>query len=280
MMRVLLPTDFSENAFHAISYAAKFFENSTCIFYLVHTYTPPVYRVDYAMGSPGELGLPDEFRYLAEEQLENTRKRIKKAFDNPKHSYLTHAAFNRLEDEILDVVQKENIDLVIMGTQGATGAKEILFGSNTVHVMNKSNVPVIAIPADYGLHAPERILFPTDFEIDFDRANLDFLLQFAKLGHSKVYVLHVSAPQGPSEDQENNRARMEGMMLEQNHEFFNLPDQGLIEAINAFQQEHAIDLIAMVRNKHSFMERLFVEPIIKNMGLHSSIPFMVLPYNL
>lgn len=280
MMRIVLPTDFSDNAFHAISYAAKLFKNSTCIFYLVHTYTPPAYRVDYAMGSPGELGLPDEFKYLAEEQLEQTRKRIKKAFDNPKHSYVTHAAFNRLEDEILDVVQKENIDLVIMGTQGATGAKEILFGSNTVHMMNKSNVPVIAVPANYDQETPERILFPTDFEIDFNRANLDFLLQFAKIQHSKIYVLHVSVPEGPTKEQENSRALMEGMMLEQNHEFFDLPDQELIGAINAFQKEHAIDLIAMVRNKHSFMERLFIEPVIKNMGLHSDIPFMVLPYNL
>lgn len=278
-MKIVLPTDFSENAYHAISYAAKFFEHSTCIFYLVNTYTPPVYRVDYELGSPGQLGLPDDFRYVAEEKLDKVRTRVREEFKNPKHTYITHAAFSRLEDEILNVVQKENVDLVIMGTQGATGATEILFGSNTVHVISKSNVPVIAVPSEYGLHAPERILFPTDFEIDFKEANIDFLLKFAKLGHSKLYVMHVSPPEGPTIEQENNRAVLEGMLLEQNHEFFDLPDQGIIEAINAFQKEHSIDFLTMIRNKHSFMERLFVEPIIKNMGLHSTIPFMVLPYN-
>jgi nucleotide-binding universal stress UspA family protein len=280
MMKIVLPTDFSDNAFHAITYAAKFFENSTCIFYLVHAYTPPVYRVDYALGSPGQLGLPDDFRYVVEEKLDKTRKRIKKHFDNPKHTYVTHAAFNRLEDEILKVAQKENVDMVIMGTQGATGAKEILFGSNTIHVINRSDIPVLAIPSDFDMEAPQKILFPTDFEVDFKAANLDFLLKLAKIWHSKIYVMHVSPPEGPTSEQENNRVIMEGMMLEQNHEFYDLPDDELIGTINAFQKEHAIDLLAMVKNKHSFMERLFVEPVVKNIGLHSKIPFLVLPYNL
>ena len=78
MFKVVLPTDFSENAFHAISYAVKLLENSTCIFYLVHAYTPAIYRVDYTLGSPGQLGLPDDERYKAEEALEKTRKRIRK----------------------------------------------------------------------------------------------------------------------------------------------------------------------------------------------------------
>ena len=80
MFKVVLPTDFSENAFHAISYAVKLLENSTCIFYLVHAYTPAIYRVDYTLGSPGQLGLPDDERYKAEEALEKTRKRIKTLF--------------------------------------------------------------------------------------------------------------------------------------------------------------------------------------------------------
>ncbi|MDF0717929.1 universal stress protein [Muricauda sp. 334s03] len=279
MIRVVLPTDFSENAFHAISHAVKLLENSTCIFYLVHAYTPPVYRVDYTLGSPGQLGLPDDERYRAEEALEKTRKRIKEQFHVSKHTFVIHAAFNSLVDEIDSIAQKENVDFIVMGTQGATGAKEILFGSNTVHVIQKTGIPVLAVPSEFEYRPPENILFPTDYEVDYNKANLDFLLKFSKLEHSKLHIMHVTSPEGLDSDQMGHKTFLEGKLLEHNHEFHDLPDQDLIEAINQFQKETPVELLAMVKNKHTFLERLFVEPIIKNIGLHSKVPFLVLPFN-
>ncbi len=278
MIKVVLPTDFSEQAFHAISYAVKLLEDSTCIFYLVHAYTPAIYRVDYALGSPGQFGLSDDEKYKAQEGLEKTRKRIEALFNISKHTYITHAAFNSLGDEIESVSQKENIDFIVMGTQGATGAKEILFGSNTVHVIQKSVIPVLAVPYDFEYKPPNNILFPTDYEVDYKKANLDFLLKFSKLWHSKLHIMHVTTPDGLDLDQANHKAFLEGMLLEHNHKFYDLPDQELIEAINEFQTVTPVEMLAMVKNKHTFLERLFVEPTIKNIGLHTKVPFLVLPY--
>ncbi|MBR9853308.1 MAG: universal stress protein [Algicola sp.] len=279
MFRVVLPTDFSENAYHAISYAIKLLEKSTCIFYLVNAYTPPVYRADYALGSPGQLGLPDTEKYKAEEALESIRKKIKNQFNIPTHTYVIHAAFNSLADEVASISSKENIDFVVMGTQGATGAKEILFGSNTVHVIQKVGVPVLAVPSQFEFKPPYNILFPTDFEVDYHKANIDFLLNFSKLWHSQLHVMHVSSPNGLDADQGKSKTYLEGMLLEENSLFYDLPDQELIGAINGFQKDTQVELLAMVKNKHSFIERLFVEPIIKNIGLHAKVPFLVLPYN-
>ena len=279
MIRVVLPTDFSKNAFHAISYAVKLLENSTCIFYLVHAYTPPVYRADYTLGSPGQFGLPDNEKYKAEEALEKTIKKIKAQFNVPTHSFVVHAAFNSLTDEIASISQKENIDFVVMGTQGATGAKEILFGSNTVNVIQKTEIPVLAVPSTFEYKPPYNILFPTDYEVDYKKANIDFLLKFSKLVHSKLHIMHVANPDGLDGDQADNKTYLEGMLLESNHKFYDLPNQELIGAINGFQKENPVELLAMVKNKHSFIERLFVEPIIKNIGLHAKVPFLVLPYN-
>ncbi|NDV16736.1 universal stress protein [Muricauda sp. TY007] len=279
MIKVVLPTDFSENAFHAISHAVKLLENSTCTFYLVHTYTPAIYRVDYTLGSPGQLGLPDDERYRAEEALENTRERTQAQFNVSKHTFVTHTAFNSLTDEITSISQKENIDFIVMGTQGATGAKEILFGSNTVHVIQKSDIPILAVPSSFEYEPPRNILFPTDYEVDYKKVNLDFLLKFSRLWHSKLHIMHVTAPEGLNIDQTDHKTYLQGKLLEHNHKFYDLPDQELIEAINGFQQETPVEMLAMVKNKHTFLERLFVEPIIKNIGFHSKVPFLVLPIN-
>ncbi|WP_421807566.1 universal stress protein [Flagellimonas sp.] len=279
MIKVLLPTDFSENAFHAITYAVKLLEHATCTFYLVHAYTPPVYRVDYTLGSPGQLGLPDDERNKAEEALERTKKKIKSLLPVSRHSFVTHAAFNSLAEELESVSQKEDIDFIVMGTQGATGAKEILFGSNTVQVIQKSSVPVLAVPAEFEYRPLQNMLFPTDYEVEFKKANLETVLQLLKLSRAKLHVLHISSPEGLDESQMDNKGYLEGRLLERNHQFYDMPDQDLIAAINDFQDTVSVDMLAMVRNKHTFLERLFIAPTIRNIGLHSKVPFLVLPLN-
>ncbi|WP_396590170.1 universal stress protein [Allomuricauda sp. R78024] len=279
MMNILLPTDFSENAFDAICHGIELFEDSTCVFYLMHAYTPAIYRVDYMLGSPGKVGLPDGHQQVAQTQLEEIRKNLVSKFKNPRHTFVTHAAFNNLVDEVQNTVKNENIDIVIMGTQGATGAKGIFLGSNTVHVLRIATVPVLIIPKKSKFRPLDHILFPTDFEIDYKLSGLDYLLNLAKQRKSKIHIMHVSSPYGLSKEQSSNKTILERIVATSNHYFYDEPDQEVIGAINNFQSQHDIQLLAMVHNKHTFLERLFVEPIIRNIGLRSLVPFLVLPYH-
>ncbi|RDY58041.1 universal stress protein [Flagellimonas nanhaiensis] len=278
MKKILLPTDFSENAFNAMCYAVELLQSTTCIFFIVHAYTPALYRVDYSMGSPGKFGLPDDHQHLAETTLDKIVKRLRKLYPNPKHTYVPHAAFNTLDDEMCSVVKNENIDMIIMGTQGATGAKEVLFGSNTVHIFRKVGIPVLAVPSTYKFSALKEIAFPTDYEIDYKRTELDVILWLSKIWESKINVIHVTAPQGLTSEQKKYKRALEKMIKDTPHQVHDLPDQELINAINVFQERVPFGLLVMVKNKHSFLERLFVEPVIRNIGLHSNVPFLVLPY--
>ena len=278
MMNVLLPTDFSENAFNAACYSLDLLKGKSCVFYLLHTYTPAIYRVDYAFGSPGQLGLPDDHQYVAEAGLEKFRKRLQDNFTNPKHTFATHSAFNTLVEEVHKLVLQEHIDLIIMGTQGATGAKELFLGSNTIHVIKKAIVPVLAVPANYEFKAPSELLFATDFEIDYQHTTLSLLVQLAKLWQSRIHVLHVTAPGGLTQEQLDKKMSLERLLGKTPKEFHDFPDQELITALNSFQQNMPVSLLTMVQNKHSFLERLFSTLIIRKIGLHNLIPFLVLPY--
>ena len=123
------------------------------------------------------------------------------------------------------------------------------------------------------------MLFPTDYEVEFKKANLETVLQLLKLSRAKLHVLHISSPEGLDESQMDNKGYLEGRLLERNHQFYDMPDQDLIAAINDFQDTVSVDMLAMVRNKHTFLERLFIAPTIRNIGLHSKVPFLVLPLN-
>ncbi|MCG2462323.1 universal stress protein [Flavobacteriaceae bacterium F89] len=278
MKKVLVPTDFSENAYNAIRYAIQLYAGQKTTFYLLHTYTPPIFQVEYLFYSPSQVGLGDPYQVRAIKQLRELQERLLHEFDNPEHTFVTRAVFNTLTDEILSMTLNEGIDLVVMGTKGVTGAKEILFGTNTAQVIGKTTCPVIAVPSGFEFEVPKRILFPTDYEINFDEEQLQQLLNISKNYDSNVDIIHVSAGYDLTNDQGQNKQTLKSVLDKVNHEFHDLPDQGVIEAINLFQTKKKMDLLVMVRNKHTFLERLFVEPVIKKIGININIPFMVLPY--
>jgi nucleotide-binding universal stress UspA family protein len=186
------------------------------------------------------------------------------------------AFYSHFTDTVKGVVETKNIDLIIMGTKGATGAKEVLFGSNTANVVKKSKCTVIAIPPNYGFREPKEILFPSDYEIQYEKEKFPQLLEIADAYTSTINVLHVSTGYDLSPDQEQNREQLK-KLLGNSSIFHDVPDNSVISAVNEFQLETPVDLIVMVQNKHTFMERLFREPVIKKIGFHVTVPFMVIP---
>ncbi len=277
MKKVLIPTDFSNNAYNAIRYAVSLFKKVKCTFYLVHTYTPAIYQSEYMLEGPGQLAIGDVYHEQALEQLGELMSRLQEEFKNPDHIFVPHAAFNLLVDELRHLVTTEKANMIIMGTKGATGAKEILLGTHAVHVIKKTNCPVIVIPPNFEYENPKEILFPTDFEISYDEERFEELLAIADDHISCVEVMHVSSGYDLTASELEKKAQLAALLGSRAHLFHEMPSQNLVSAINNFQMKKRINLLVMVRNKHTFFERLFLEPIIKKIGLHVTVPFMVLP---
>lgn len=278
MKKIILPTDFSDNAFNAIRYAVLLFKDVEASFYLVNTYTPAIYQAEYVVHSPGQIGLGDVLQENSLSQLADLMKKLETEFKNPKHLFIPHSAFNVLVDEVVELAKKENTDLVIMGTQGATGAKEIFLGTNTVHIIKKATCPVIAVPSGFEYEIPKEILFPTDYEVDYQKAQLQQLLDIAEIHISSIEVIHASSGYELTQNQLNNRKKLNDILAKTAHLFHDLPNQGVIAAINNFQLKKRMNFLVMIQNKHTFLERLFIEPVIKKIGFHVKIPFMVIPH--
>lgn len=274
MKKIILPTDFSENAFNAIKYAQQLFRDEECTFYVLNTYTPAIYQAEYVLHSPGQIGLGDLYQSNSMKLLEEVKAKM---IRNPKHTINTHAAFNIVADEVKDMVEKEGADLVVMGTQGATGAKEILFGTHAVHVIKQVPCPVLVVPSGFEYETPKEILFPTDYEVEYEKLPLQILLDIANLHQASVGFAHISTGYELTEIQETNRKKLGKLLGKTAHLFHDLPSQEIIAAINTFQEKTPVNILVMVRNKHTFVERLFIEPVVKKIAFHIKIPFMVIP---
>lgn len=278
MKKVLLPTDFSKNAYNAIQYAVKLYKDEPCRFYLMHTYTQPVYHTEYVMSGTYEMELADFFHDDSEQQLAQLKTDLEQSFENPMHQFKTHNAQNLLVDEIMDLTEEKGIDVIIMGTQGATGAKELLFGSNTAQVLKKASCPVIVVPDRFQFEDPKEILFPTDYEIVYREKGLKEFLQLAYENVSRIDVLHIKHGHELTPFQAENRQRLEKLLKPIAHVFHEEPDNEIIKGINEFQLKNKVNLLVMVMNKHTFLEKLFIKPVIKKISLNLNIPFMVIPY--
>ena len=280
MKKILLPTDFSENSWNAIKYALQLFKYDICTFYLLNTYTPIIYHVEYVLVSPGQYGLGDAIRETSIKNIEKVHKKILKEFNNPNHNFEQISKFNSLIPEIKEQVEDKGIDYVVMGTKGATGAKEILFGSNTVHVLKNVKCPVLAIPDNFDFEHPHELLFPTDYEISYEDKHLKPIKDIAKIHNARLNIMHVSYGYDLSEIQEKNKLKLENYFKKTAHIFHNVGNQNVEDAIAVFQTKTRVNMLIMINNKHSFFENLFFKKLINHIGFHLNIPFLVIPSKL
>ncbi|GAB4157529.1 MAG: universal stress protein [Winogradskyella sp.] len=280
MKKILLPTDFSDNAWNAITYALQLYKNEKCNFILLNTYTPIIYQIEYMQSSEPQFQLMETIKETSKKRLQGLVEKIESKFYNPNHKFTTISSFNTLIGEISQLYEGNVMDLIIMGTKGASGVKEVLFGSNTMHVLNNVKCPVIAIPSDFDFEKPHELLFPTDYEVEFKDQHLDPLLEIAKLYNIRINIMHVHYGESLTERQENNRQKLEKKFKHVAHLFHKIKNQNIPEAITEFQIKTRINLLVMINNKHSFFENLFFKSNIKHIGFNLNVPFMVIPSQL
>ncbi|SNZ00741.1 universal stress protein [Flagellimonas pacifica] len=277
MKQILIPTDFSNNAWNAITYGLNFLKDEQCNIHFLHAYTPAFYRMDYVIGGPTFSAIPDSSVELSLIGLEKTVNDVKEKFPNPNHKYNMLSSFNTLTDEIKNACEKWEVVLIVMGTQGATGAKEVFLGTNTVHTLRKAEVPVLAIPENCEYEKVKTILFPTDYLSDYKMEELGFLLNQVKTINAKVIVLHVNERAHISENQKKNKQLLAEKLKDVKHKFVWDNENLMPNAIHQFTRENDIDLLVMMNRKHNFFERLLIKPNVDTIGFHTIIPFLVIP---
>lgn len=277
MKRILLPTDFSENAYNAISYAVQLYENTKCKFYILHTYTPITMSTGGAVGTYTPMPLHDMEKETAKRKLKEIKERLHTEFGNSKHTFKTIASFNLLTSAMKRTIEKKGINFVVMGTKGATGAKEIFIGTNTMYAIKKLKCPVIAVPSGFKYEKPREVLFPTDYKIYKSNRHISFIRELCEAHNSRLHILNVYQGMSLKEKQQEVEAFLDVFFIDNTHLFHIAEGQELIEAIEAFEKKMKINFLVMIHNKHNFFENLLFRPVINQMVYHTNVPFLVIP---
>jgi nucleotide-binding universal stress UspA family protein len=272
--KILLPTDFSDNAWSAIVYALKLYKDEECTFYFLNSTNLKTSKLS---------NLPNKLLKSMEEdalkELLALKTLVETSDANANHNFQVILSSNNLTNAVKAAVQDWGIDLIIMGTKGATGTKEIFFGSNTVHILQSIKLcPILIIPEEYDFIEPKQIAFPTDYNRFYDIKELNPLMQLADLHNSKIRIVHINIEEELNDIQEYNLMMLQSFLNDYSYSLHWMPMYSKkTNEINDFIKELGIDILVMIKYKHSFIEKIINEPVIKKMGFKPNIPFLVIP---
>lgn len=276
MRKVLIPTDFSENAYNALQYACQIFKYETSEFFILHAYADEVYKQEVGMSRSLLEELKEATLQNSEKKLQQIATDIKIYSPNPKHSYKTISVFGSLVDEVNEIVNQENMDIVVMGTRGKTNDRKITFGSNTLEVLKYVHCPVLGIPEGYKYQAPKKILFPTNYMVPYKKRELKLVSELTGSFRSTIYMFYIDATEELSLRQQDNCTFLKEGLLKPRLEFETTKEKDKTIAITKYIIHNKIDMLVMVNSRRSFMETMLEKSTIDTIGLHVKIPFLIL----
>lgn len=138
--KILVAVDFSENSDRALETAVEYAKQFNAHLDIIHAFTLPVSFV-----SPYEIAVPEGFfaeaRTGALAQLDKNLETARAVGVDATSTLIDGAATSA----ILDFVEREKIDLLVMGTHGHTGIKHVLLGSVAERTMHKAKCSVLVV---------------------------------------------------------------------------------------------------------------------------------------
>ena len=276
--KILLPTDFSDNASQAIKYALELYKDERCLFYLLNVFYIKATNIESLISmEPGS-----ELFEATKKNSQMELHRLLNVFSfgekgNPNHTFQAVSVFNEPLQAIKTIVEEKDIELIVMGTRGQTNERSKIYGSTALDVMEKvRSCPVIVVPQVAKQQLPKEIVFPTGFKTGFKKRELNYLIDIAKICNASIKILHISESETLSEKQSNHKKLLEEYFEDVNHNFHFLSQMNVSSAINCFVESRESDMIAFFNRKHKFFASILNQPLVKGIAYNSSVPILVM----
>jgi nucleotide-binding universal stress UspA family protein len=288
MKTILVPTDFSDNAANALDYALALARHTPGRIILFHNSDIPLTYSGTNLFSAGDLALGTdpllpaaamtnpELEKIYQEKLQQLAHQVRQQTGDSL-AITSQYHWGSLTDNLNDIIRKEKVDLVVMGTKGATSFLDRLIGTTTASVLKEAHQAVLAIPTEARFKIPQKIAFAADLEND-EQIYLSQVLAFARPFGAGITLVHVNREyQEDIASQQKRLADIRRQFPEQPLPLFTLEDKQVALGLETFIRENQADLIAVGIHERSFLEYLFHSSVTEQLAYHTSIPLLALP---
>ncbi|MDI9867959.1 universal stress protein [Flectobacillus roseus] len=269
MKKILVPTDFSELSLAALDVAAMFARATSAEIVLYHKDFIILPNIDFIEAPISTYDVETN------EAIHNqTQKQLETIIQSPKYDGISIVIYNTDDYEELGeaISERTDIDLIVMGSEGASGWKEFLEGSNSESVVRHANCPVLVIKEPISTFYPRKVMFAVDFETPFD----DKLIKTLSHEIEQTYVVYVNTSDG-FEDSRTINEKMAAFEKEHNltdHEFVIYNDYSASNGVIHAAEDLQADLIVMSTKARSGLSHFLFGSVTETVINHSSIPVL------
>jgi nucleotide-binding universal stress UspA family protein len=280
MKRILIPTDFSEQANYAFDLACQIAAATRAELLVLHVldYTG-LFDFTASSGSYPVLGSPagidydekflDSLYNSAQEKLQQFLAKYEDKNIAVTQKIKLGNAFHYITEEI----NEEKTDLVVMGSKGTTGLEEVLIGSNTEKVVRYSRCPVLTVKSPAKLEDIKSIVFASNFTED-DAHVTDDLKKLQEVFKATLHLVRINTPNSFETSRKTNELIKEFIRLNdlQNYTTNIYNDKVEEDGIIYFAQDIEADLIALATHGRTGLLHLLSGSIAEDVVNHAKRP--------
>ena len=268
MKKILILTDFSDNASHAAAIAVQLSLKVAADLLVYHSYnTNPMVPAfveppDDESGFSRVDGNRKRMRFLAG----TLRLKIEDAMqiaEGPYHKVCTCFGEGDLGLNVQQLCRDYPVELIVMGSRRGSRLYRMFCGSDTASVINQAPVPVLVVPPNGELTAMNKILLATDFNKNDPKA-LSYLNKLATALSTEVGVVHIRTAGGEKTVGVGKAASFMQQLRKTNNagvSFYETRGRDVLASLRRVCKRSGAGLLALVHRKRSFLSALLKKSV-------------------
>lgn len=269
IQKILVPTDFSENAQNALNYAIEL-----AILYKAEVILFNAYHLPYA-GATMMIDISDVLKKESDKSLEELREKIVADYPNIKVSI--ESTQNDLVPAIKLMLQHHSPDIIVMGTHGATDVGSKMFGTNTAAAIQDLDCPILAIPPKAVFEGIRNIALVSDLEPVPSEGYYQFIKGFTNKFDANLNLVSVNNGNlGDPGEQYQKVNDLEENFKDVEHKMKMVYDTSVVNGIQRYMQDEHNQVVIVLSRTRGFFQSLFHKSISRQLVHQSNIPLLVL----
>lgn len=274
IQKILFPTDFSDTAQNAFRYALLLADNIQAAVQVTHVIYPEYEGMD----------IPIMAAQATQEKVEAMREVIQSFVDagmTQVLEQLQHAPVIPANVEIggpvssiSAVAERDEVDLIVVGTREKHNVLQKTFGSVTTGVIQNAPCHVLVVPENASFKPIKTIVYATDL-LDDDARNIEEIAQLTQQFKPEFHVVHIETEKEEDLKMEELENHFASKMPTLDITFYKSTGDSVADSLNNFIKNHEVDLLVMYSPQRNIFERIFHQSQTNRMAYRTEIPLFV-----
>lgn len=278
-LKILLATDYSEAVKSAEHYAIELAKSTPSTLTFLHVCEFPLSQTTARTST--YINAHKEWFDREKKRLEQHKNNLLELLKINSHNFPFDCIVSEgtVSKQVKQEAENINADLIIVGTYGITGFRELLFGTHAWEIIKKSAVPVIAVPKDALFTGIRNIVFGTEYR-EGEIPVINFLTEFAARFDASITVLHITNYVLSKDIERILFENFRKEMKKNSYPKLNLQiaySDDVINGLNDFCERFKASMLVMSPERKLSFEKIFLPSNTRKMSFHNRIPLMTIP---